>query len=922
MRIPIAHDLVSRDGTLGGDAGTKNVIIEVEGEASAIRNRPGAYDLGSAGTGTAQVLACYNGELKSIVGNTLADLSVTTPSSGIGEVHVLPTTTTQLWTGVAYGNGIFLAKADGTRQCAYSTDGKTWTQGTNVGFTTDGFWKGVAFGAGLFVAMSEFDSTGRYTTSPDGVTWTTRTFPALSGSVSRIRFINDLFVVGISSVTGPKLYTSPDGITWTARTVTIGPLSSSAVIVDSSYGNGKYAFHTFDSPSSHYVSTTEDFVSWTHTLVSYSGYNDILFDSGNFILPSRAYSSDGVTWFSASGIPAGLDEETSDSVGGQCMSVLLDALDIQYTYSSTDGGASWSLVSTLGEAGNLHEWVAIAGATINGDDVFVAVSDTSDDALFAYGPALPPVVTVDSSQAVTSIAPSLEFFAEVAGQAQSQNVVVFKNSKEAWYYDGTTLTKITDPDYPGWSTVTPVSITRSGTTATVTLPSPVNWQSGSTVTVAGAVQTQYNGNVEISVTDSTHFTYTVSGSPATPATGTITATGGRTTVPGIVYLDGYFFVMDEDAVIYGCELGDVTDWNALNFIAANTEPGSGIAITKSRSYVIALKAWSTEFFYDAGNAVGSPLTPIISSFSLVGCASGSSVVRINDSVMWVSKTRQRGRSVHVMEGLEQRKISTTSVDRILNTSSLANVYAYGIGISGHMLYVLGLVDLDITLVYDIVSGVWGQWTSLTARTSKSCTITSANGIATVVCAGHGIEDGDPATIAGANQSEYNGIQQMSRIDGDTLQFVVSTDAVTPATGTITLVGYDESYFKFTKYVNCGGRDLVLHESNGHLYEMSDAVYVDGAAPINMVARTSKFDGGNNKEKTNSRLEVIGNRNGGVAMMRRSDNDYESNSLFRFISLDSERPALRRLGSFKRRSFEFRHVTDSPVQASELEIEVQ
>ena len=120
---------------------------------------------------------------------------------------------------------------------------------------------------------------------------------------------------------------------------------------------------------------------------------------------------------------------------------------------------------------------------------------------------------------------------------QSIYGIFFKSKYDAFSFEANVLTKVTDADYPGWSSVTPTSITRAGSTATVTLPSSVNWQSGSSVTVAGAAQTEYNGTFTITVTDSTHFTYTVTGTPATPATGTITIKGGRTTVPGVVYLD-------------------------------------------------------------------------------------------------------------------------------------------------------------------------------------------------------------------------------------------------------------------------------------------------------------------------------------------------------------------------------------------------
>jgi len=78
---------------------------------------------------------------------------------------------------------------------------------------------------------------------------------------------------------------------------------------------------------------------------------------------------------------------------------------------------------------------------------------------------------------------------------------------------GTTLTGI-----PGGQDST---ITRSGTTATVTTTGSHGFATNDVVTIQGAEQSEYNGSHKITVTGSTTFTYTIAGSPATPATGTI-----------------------------------------------------------------------------------------------------------------------------------------------------------------------------------------------------------------------------------------------------------------------------------------------------------------------------------------------------------------------------------------------------------------
>lgn len=67
------------------------------------------------------------------------------------------------------------------------------------------------------------------------------------------------------------------------------------------------------------------------------------------------------------------------------------------------------------------------------------------------------------------------------------------------------------------------SLTRSGLTATATTSSNHNLATGVSVTISGATQTEYNITATISVISNTQFTYTISGSPATPATGTILA---------------------------------------------------------------------------------------------------------------------------------------------------------------------------------------------------------------------------------------------------------------------------------------------------------------------------------------------------------------------------------------------------------------
>jgi hypothetical protein len=83
-----------------------------------------------------------------------------------------------------------------------------------------------------------------------------------------------------------------------------------------------------------------------------------------------------------------------------------------------------------------------------------------------------------------------------------------------------------------WCKVTPgqaksvSALTSTGGVATATVTNH-GYRHGDTVVVAGAAQAAYNGSHTISLLNANQFTYSVTGAPASPATGTITATSDQ-----------------------------------------------------------------------------------------------------------------------------------------------------------------------------------------------------------------------------------------------------------------------------------------------------------------------------------------------------------------------------------------------------------
>ena len=185
-----------------------------------------------------------------------------------------------------------------------------------------------------------------------------------------------------------------------------------------------------------------------------------------------------------------------------------------------------------------------------------------------------------------------------------------------------------------------------------------------------------------------------------------------TTVKGIGYLDGTTYVMDTSAIIYGdAVLNDPTDWSdVLNRIEAQIEPDAGVALSKQLVYIIALKQWSTEVFYDAQNATDSPLGPVQGAKVNYGCASADSVQDIDSVLYWASTNRDASTQVLTLDNLKSSIVSTPAVDRLLNDADFSDVASFSFKYNGHKFYVLTLRNNNLTLVYDATEKMFAQWT--------------------------------------------------------------------------------------------------------------------------------------------------------------------------------------------------------------------
>lgn len=202
----------------------------------------------------------------------------------------------------------------------------------------------------------------------------------------------------------------------------------------------------------------------------------------------------------------------------------------------------------------------------------------------------------------------------------------------------------------------------------------------------------------------------------------VTDVNFTTTAPqtGMAFLDGVFYAITQVGNVIGSAINDPTTWPALDFVGADREYGSGVTVSRHLNYILAFYSAGLQVYYDgnaAPNGSGIALLPVLSAAFRTGAFSPYVVSEINDITYFMGTSPLYGRTVQMMNGLTLQKISTEYIEKILNQDAInptdnGQTWSFGISIAGHSFYVLTIGQINTTLVYDIISGIWSVWTSV------------------------------------------------------------------------------------------------------------------------------------------------------------------------------------------------------------------
>jgi len=177
------------------------------------------------------------------------------------------------------------------------------------------------------------------------------------------------------------------------------------------------------------------------------------------------------------------------------------------------------------------------------------------------------------------------------------------------------------------------------------------------------------------------------------------------------FIDGYI-VLAKGSDVYTCTLDDPFTWPTDSFLTAEMFPDPIMGLARQNNQVVVLGHSSIEFFFDAANAAGSPLSRNDSTTIQMGTAAPYAVYQNEQFCIYVSSSESGGRAAWIIRGFQPTKISDEYVERILDAEEdMSDCRGFGIRTKGHLFYIINLKTTGRTLVYDVDEKLWHEWST-------------------------------------------------------------------------------------------------------------------------------------------------------------------------------------------------------------------
>lgn len=170
----------------------------------------------------------------------------------------------------------------------------------------------------------------------------------------------------------------------------------------------------------------------------------------------------------------------------------------------------------------------------------------------------------------------------------------------------------------------------------------------------------------------------------------------------VTFIDSYFvFSRKDSAQFHISAVNDGTVYNALDFATAESDPDLLISAVKINDQLWLFGEISTEIWHNTGNSTFT-FEKIIGATIDRGCAAAGSIVRIDNSVMWLGDDGIFYRAADAPLRISTHAIETS----ISGYIKIDDARSYTYVDRGHTFYVTTFPSEDVTWVYDVSTQMW------------------------------------------------------------------------------------------------------------------------------------------------------------------------------------------------------------------------
>ena len=226
---------------------------------------------------------------------------------------------------------------------------------------------------------------------------------------------------------------------------------------------------------------------------------------------------------------------------------------------------------------------------------------------------------------------------------------------------------------------------------------------GTLNTTTGRVDFAYDGAVILIVDGTNGYTYTIASTTFAQIVDADFPNGANT----CTWIDGQFIV-DDGASDQFFISPDGTNWDALDFATAESQPDGIVRVFEDNGEVLLFGESTTEPWGNVGGA-DFPFQPIRGAIVEFGLAARWSLTKYNSGLAALMKNSNGQVQVMFIQGYIPKPISTQEVDHVINSyASVSDATAFAYMLGGHPMYQINFPTAMKSWLYDASTTLWTE----------------------------------------------------------------------------------------------------------------------------------------------------------------------------------------------------------------------